>query len=708
MKRYLLIILILFIAPTIIDQTDAEFNTGTPTNINISNNQLQLSGSSGSYSSSGYYISRVLDLGSNPEIEIAWSANNPSQTTLLISSRTGPTPTPDSSWSGFSTSYSDSSGSEVTNPTNRYFQYRIDMSSLDGQNTPEINSVSTTYEQQGPIVTTNTNTQNLHQDTTGSYRYYVDIQDTLTLTQVDARHRIGSDAYNSYTSMTQDSANTYYIDIAEPTGGWYNRRGENLSIQVRAENNNLATTTTLIEEIDYINAPPVLDPISDQQAQENTPLEFSVSASDADGDNLTYTTTHGSITKFTNTIADFFWTPTGSHIGLTNVTITVSDGQAQDSQTFTVNTTGVNHPPVIREINDVTVYHGQRVLLDVIVDDPNHDENLTFSTSPRIPITPVSESNASTVYVARINFTPFDDFRGENTIYVSVSDREGETDTTSFNLTVNYCGDGVCHANENATSCPADCTQEDTQERSYIAVEFPDRICTNQTLEITAYNASSRYVCFLDGRTTQSAAAWCSQLQGVDMQFYELQGQVRADRGVQTTNEQGQVEFVADNPGTYRLIANAEGYVGAQETFIAKECAYDISNTGETIIRERPDLQASPMPPGREPRPERPQLTEDEVSMLAILIWYMIIPLLMASMIYVSNEYYALYKDTDPKLLQMRIFFAKQKSKWAPKIRPYTNKAKQVLAPAWNVLKQYVIIPVNETIIKPIRKKIGR
>ena len=77
------------------------------------------------YASSGTFYSRVFDGGGAANWGIAtWTAETPSGTSIVISARSGNTPTPDGTWSGFS---------PITNGASigahaRYLQYRAELS----------------------------------------------------------------------------------------------------------------------------------------------------------------------------------------------------------------------------------------------------------------------------------------------------------------------------------------------------------------------------------------------------------------------------------------------------------------------------------------------------------------------------------------------------------------------------------------------------
>jgi len=85
-----------------------------------------------------------------------------------------------------------------------------------------------------------------------------------------------------------------------------------------------------------VNDPPVLDAIDDKSVDEGQTLSFSVSATDIDsGDTLSYSASGLPIGADFSDQA-FTWTPTYDQSGTYDVTFTVSDGVADDSETITI------------------------------------------------------------------------------------------------------------------------------------------------------------------------------------------------------------------------------------------------------------------------------------------------------------------------------------------------------------------------------------
>ena len=109
-----------------------------------------------------------------------------------------------------------------------------------------------------------------------------------------------------------------------------------------------------------VNRPPVLAPIGAKTGTEGQPLTFTATATDPDGNALTFSA-GGLPTGATLTPAGAFsWTPATGQAGNYNVTITVTDtGGLIDSEIVTITVGNVNRPPVLAPIGAKTGTEGQ-------------------------------------------------------------------------------------------------------------------------------------------------------------------------------------------------------------------------------------------------------------------------------------------------------------------------------------------------------------
>lgn len=138
--------------------------------------------------------------------------------------------------------------------------------------------------------------------------------------------------------------------------------------------------TITITVVAKLNTAPVLAAIGNKSVAENQLLSFGISATDADGNPITYSAT-GLPSGASLTGQAFKWTPSYSQAGSYQVTFVASDGQAQDSETITITVTNVNRPPLLTAIGDKSVEVAKPLGFTVSATDPDGDK-LSYSASP--------------------------------------------------------------------------------------------------------------------------------------------------------------------------------------------------------------------------------------------------------------------------------------------------------------------------------------
>ena len=96
--------------------------------------------------------------------------------------------------------------------------------------------------------------------------------------------------------------------------------------------------------VEDVNRPPELEEIGDISTNESGLLEFTVNATDPDGDELTYTASNlPSGATFNSTTREFSWTPVSGQAGVYHdVNFDVTDGELIDFENITITVTGVS------------------------------------------------------------------------------------------------------------------------------------------------------------------------------------------------------------------------------------------------------------------------------------------------------------------------------------------------------------------------------
>jgi hypothetical protein len=174
--------------------------------------------------------------------------------------------------------------------------------------------------------------------------------------------------------------------------------------------------------------PPVLDPIGDQTVNTSQTLAFVISATDPDGDPLTYSASNlppGS--SFNASSRTFSWTPAANQAGTyVNVLFTVNDGSLTDYENITITVKTVNQAPILAAIGNKTVNAGQALTFTISASDPDGDR-LTYSAS-NLPSGSIFNPTTRT-----FSWTPSKSQMGTYNITFSVTD--GKV-TTSKSITV--------------------------------------------------------------------------------------------------------------------------------------------------------------------------------------------------------------------------------------------------------------------------------
>ncbi len=112
------------------------------------------------------------------------------------------------------------------------------------------------------------------------------------------------------------------------------------------------------------NTAPVLNSIGSKTVAEGSPLTFTVSASDADGDSLNYSSSGlPAGASFNTSTHTFNWTPGFGAAGDYAVTFTVNDASASASETVTITVNNVNQAPVAEQYRWQDSRRGQFVEL---------------------------------------------------------------------------------------------------------------------------------------------------------------------------------------------------------------------------------------------------------------------------------------------------------------------------------------------------------
>ncbi|HIF9381380.1 TPA: Ig-like domain-containing protein [Photobacterium damselae] len=229
--------------------------------------------------------------------------------------------------------------------------------------------------------------------------------------------------------------------IVNPDGSWEyvpnpDFNGEDSFTVVVDDGNGGSDTITLTVNVTPVNDAPVGENVS-AETQEETAVTGQLTATDVDGDNLTFkpgtNPENGQVTV--NADGSWEYVPNPDFNGEDSFTVVVDDGNGgSDTITVTVNVTPVNDAPVgenvSAETQEDTAVTGQLTATDV------DGDNLTFKpgTNP--------ENGSVTINVDGLwEYVPNPDFNGEDSFTVVVDDGNGGTDTITVTVNVTPVND---------------------------------------------------------------------------------------------------------------------------------------------------------------------------------------------------------------------------------------------------------------------------
>jgi len=216
----------------------------------------------------------------------------------------------------------------------------------------------------------------------------------------------------------------------------------------------LTDTETITITVINVNRAPTLTSIGSKIVTAGNNLQFTVSATDQDGDTLTYSSQNlPSGAAFNSLTRTFSWTPSLNQAGSYNLTFRVSDGSLSDSETITITVESapycgdgqcngsencsscpqdcgecpsVNNPPVLNTIGNKNINERQTLSFTISATDPDGDV-LNYSVQNR-PL-------GSTYVNQTFSWTPSYDQSGTYNVTFIVSDSK-LTDTETITIIV--------------------------------------------------------------------------------------------------------------------------------------------------------------------------------------------------------------------------------------------------------------------------------
>ena len=206
---------------------------------------------------------------------------------------------------------------------------------------------------------------------------------------------------------TSDASNYNYWDIASQDNGTVSNR----------------PLLTLVSEVVVTNVAPVLNAIGDKNMVVGTSSSISLSATDADNDNMTFSTSalpsFATLTDNTDGTAAIALNPVIGNEGTYSVTINVSDGNLTDTETISiiVSAPAANNAPILTSIGSQSVEEQSTLNVNISASDVDGD------------VLVISATNLPSFAVLTDN--------GDGTAVVALSPQTGDASTYTATINVN-------------------------------------------------------------------------------------------------------------------------------------------------------------------------------------------------------------------------------------------------------------------------------
>ena len=183
--------------------------------------------------------------------------------------------------------------------------------------------------------------------------------------------------------------------------------------------------------INPVNDAPVIGSIEDQSIDEDGSLTLQLSASDVDGDDLTFSAVDGN-TSLEITEDQLTVTPESNFYGDVEISVSVSDGSLSDYTTFTLTVNPVNDAPVLDLISDQVIDEDGMFTYTLTASDID-SEDLYYGAM-------LDGNSILSLDNNLITITPDSNFNGSITVTYTVTDGD-LSDSNSFILEVNPVND---------------------------------------------------------------------------------------------------------------------------------------------------------------------------------------------------------------------------------------------------------------------------
>lgn len=294
------------------------------------------------------------------------------------------------------------------------------------------------------------------------------------------------------------------------------------------------SSATVNVTVSSVNDSPIFSVTNPVNTLENTAVVFNVSATDVDGDSLSYTagaTTGGRITVDERTGAVEF-VPTSNFTGEGSATVRVSDSRSSVTQTVSVNIQNINYTPTATGEAVATNEDTARALV-LDGDDQDADDTLIYT------IITAPQHGTVSLYENLATYAPAANYSGTDSFQFSVSDGQAVSNVATIDLTISAVND-----------LPVANDQQVTLEknlRSNLTISASDIDSTELTYQIPQYTEHGS-ITSIDGTSFQYQPD--EDYTGTDTINFTVRDGQLADTGTVTVTVQTSHGQPANDAGT--------------------------------------------------------------------------------------------------------------------------------------------------------------
>ncbi len=200
------------------------------------------------------------------------------------------------------------------------------------------------------------------------------------------------------------------------------------AVTVEVSDGQLTDTQSFTLQVEATNRAPVITSTAVTTGVEQDLYQYRVTATDPDGDVLSFVLTTAPAGMTISATGTISWTPSFNQSGQHSVTVIVSDGQLSDSQAFIVLVADTNRAPNITSTPVTTGTENTPYRYPIVASDPDGDA-LTYELT-QAPNGMQIDSQGVT------QWTPSYEQAGDYSIIITVTDTQGASDQQAFTLTI--------------------------------------------------------------------------------------------------------------------------------------------------------------------------------------------------------------------------------------------------------------------------------